>query len=295
MNTIIAIGGSGPHSVVIGGRANYKNADIRDKWNAHKQFGNPKFMIKTVNEIMLLPEYIEDEKLLAEVLMVIWNSPIEKIYNSIIRSSELDEPLIIARRTMFWKLKELIESIILLHIKIVHKLDIQQLMASWTDKIKKNKIDTSSIILWSLFSQVNKPELFRNIDFKYLGYCPNASSIRIQELLKFPADKLIDEIKNADPAIDLSALKFDELDKLLIKKIGPMPIPTGLATIGKPLITQCEVSSFIEAWLDLNDKLKPFLEESESYFIDIAKQMESLSSELEKINKQLLLQIKSSS
>lgn len=294
MNTILAIGGSGTHSVVIGGRAIYKNTDNRDMWDAHKKYGNPKFIVKAVNDIMLLPEYVEDKELLIQVLKAIWDSPIEKIYNGIIRSTELDEPLIISRRTLFWKIKELIESIILLHMKIVQKSNIQNILSGWTDEIKKNKIETSSVILWSLFGQPKPYELFRDVDYKYLGYCVNASNFRIKELLKFPVDKIIGEIKNANSSLDLSALNFNELNKLLIEKLEPISISSGLSSIEKPII-KFNLESFMEAWLDLNDKLRPFLEESENYYIEISKKIETLSHELEKMNNQLLTLIKSSS
>jgi hypothetical protein len=71
-----------------------------------------------------------------------------------------------------------------------------------------------------------------------------------------------------------------------------MPVYSGLALIEKPYIEKNSISQFMESWLDLNDKLKPFLEESENYYIEVAKKIETLSRELEKINRQLLMQIR---
>jgi hypothetical protein len=293
IETIIAIGGEGPVKIVVGGKVIYKNEDMRDKWEAHKNLGKSDFTLKTINEILALPEYIDDINLLREVLKKIWDAPIEKIYNGIVKSLDLDEPIIVARRTMFWKLKELIESIILVHIKYVQKLNVKQLVAKWTSNIKKNKVDTSSVILWTLFDKTNQSsnEYFPDFGFTYLGYCPYASNFRIKSLLEFPLDKLINDLKNV-PELKLNMLEFKKLNQILLEQVGSIETPQEINKCVKKEINASEpsnyVHAFMEVWLDLNDCFKPFLEENEVHYIHIAKNMDDVSAELENINKQLI-------
>lgn len=295
MDTIQAIGGDGPQKMVIGGRAQFQNMDARDKWMAHKRLGKSEFTIKTINEILALPEYIEDEALLKEVLTQIWDAPNEQIFNGLVKSLELNEPTVVARRTMFWKLKELIESVIMLHLKYVQDQNVKQLAAEWRNYVRQNEIDTSSVILWSNFGKEspNQGKYFKSIDFDYLGYCPHVPNDRIRALLQFPVDVLIGEIRRAAPKLNLDALKFKKLHTMLLEQINPAPVPSGVVNCKRPTIKKTTtrrayLKAFMDAWLEFNDCLKPYLEEQEHYYVAVAKKMDAISAELEKINGQLL-------
>jgi hypothetical protein len=297
METIQAIGGTEPMKIVVGGRAIFGNTDMRDKWDAYNLQGNPAFMVKTVNEIIVFPKYIDDEKLLKEVLIQIWDAPIEKIFKGMAHSLKLDEPVIIARRTLFWKLKELIELVTILHLKYVQKQDIKSLVEEWTQHIKDNNLDTSSVILWTIFNKSStlNAKYFPEVQFVYLGYCPHVSDERIKILLKFPVDKLIDDVKKEAPELDLSILEFNNLGKMLLSHVDRMSVPSELSNCKKPVVSvdksdnsQDYIKSFMIAWLELNDCFKPYLEEYEHYYVDTAKKMDTVSTELDSINSKLL-------
>ena len=297
--TIQAIGGIGSHPIVIGGRTEYAKMDRRDKWRAHKQFGNKDYTVKTVNEILMLPEYIDDKRLLIDVLNRIWNAPVEQIFTGIAKSAELDEPINVARRTLFWKLKEFIEALLTLYLKHVHGCNVKQVLAEWKKYVQKNHIDTSSIILWTLFghkSEIKPPKVkeqqyVANIRFSYLGYCPNVPNERIRELLKFPVDELISELTNHIKI----PVEFAKITQMLEKYVSDHHKSNVQSCKKAPLKPNKDfykyIDSFMEEWLTLIDCLNPHLEGLEHHYIDKAQKMDELNKELEKLVHKLLANI----
>lgn len=295
IETIQAIGGYGAQPIVVGGLAHFEISDKRDKWNAHKQHGTKEFTVKVVNEIVALPEYIEDKKLLIEVLRKIWNAPIGDILFAIAKSTEIIEPMVVAHRTLFWKLKELIETVVILYLKHVHGCPVKAELSKWKKYVHKHNIDTSSIILWMLFGhkselkppKIKEHKLIAAIKFDYLGYCPNVPNERIAKLLTFPVDKLLEQISNK---INIP-ITFTKITKLL--KENSLEVISPKIDCKKPTIKKAKYSSdylhnFMEAWLELNDCLKPTLISLEIQYVNNAKQIDKVSREIDEINGKLL-------
>jgi hypothetical protein len=279
MVVLKCIGGNGIYNQVVGGRVKFGSSDIKSKWKAHIKYGNPDFTPQTITEILGLSEEIDDPKLLENILKLIWEEPIEKLFNGISKSLELDESLITARRTLFWKIKELIEIVILIHLRLVQKKNIKKLIKKW-DNIK---IDTSSKILWSLFGKNNtqKENYFPNINFTYIGYCPKVPNERIKLLLEFPLDNLINDINKVDNKfnIDFSNI-LENTNKIQLN------ISYNFSDIIKPKINKVNpfLNEFMKCWLELVDKLKPYLKKKEEHNIKIAQHMDELSKKLDDIN-----------
>jgi len=297
--TIQAIGGTGSHQIVIGGRTEYAKMDRRDKWRAHKKFGSKEYTIKTVNEILMLPEYVDDRRLLTKVLDQIWDAPVEKLFMGIAKSAELEEPVNVARRTLFWKLKELIEALLTLYLKHVYGCNVKQVLAEWKKYVKENHIDTSSIILWTLFghkSEIKPPKVkeqqyVANIRFNYLGYCPNVPNERIGELLNFPVDKLISELTK-HIKIPVEFTKITQMLEKYVSDFHNSDVQSCKKNSLKPNKDFYKyIDSFMEGWLSLIDCLNPHLETLERHYIDKAKKMDELNKELEKLVHKLLANI----
>jgi preprotein translocase subunit Sss1 len=297
MSTIQAIGGHGPIRIVVGGKTVYNNMNARDTWEAHLRLGNKEFTIKTINEILELPEYVEDDKLLCQVLKQIWEAPIEKLFYGIARRLDLDESMGVARRTLFWKFKEFIEAIVTVHLKTVQQVNIQKEFTMWRNKVKSNNVDTSSIILWSLFCKESPSykKYFKNINFEYLGYCPKAPTERINALLSFPTDQLIYEIMQKNN--NFNVIDFKKINEYMdIFDREQFNISQVIESCKKPDLEDSTtvskyLNNFMETWLNLNDCLKPYLEEYEEVQIRTAKQMDTISAELEKITISVLQQL----
>jgi hypothetical protein len=291
MNIIETIGGNGFHKKVIGGNVNYKINDFLDKWKIHKKIGDSKFTIKTVNEILCLTQYINDEELLKQVMVEIWNAPINKIFHGIVKSLKLDNPIELIYKNLFWKLKELIESIILIHLKEVQNKNISDLLVMWKDYILKNKIDTSSAILWTLFDK-NSPEYnkyFSNIEYNYLGYCPYVPNKRLIALLNFPVDILIKDIKSIDISEELLSIE-KKINDIINISYTPKNINKCIKVIIKDdfKTTREYIINFINIWLKYIKCLKPYLEDYEKHIIKEAKKIDKFSKSLSKVNSKLL-------
>jgi hypothetical protein len=297
MSTIQAIGGNGPVRLVVGGKTVYYNTNARDTWEAHKRLGNKDFTIKTINEILELPEYVEDGKLLCQVLKQIWDAPVEKLFYGIARRLDLDEPIGVARRTLFWKFKEFIEAVITVYLKTVQQVDIQKEFTQWRDVVKRNNTDTSSIILWSLFSKESPShkKYLKNISFEYLGYCPKVPNERINALLLFPTDQLIGEIMKKNK--NFSTIDFKKVNEYMdLYDREQFKIEQVKERCKKPVIEASSsvrgyLHNFMKAWLHLNDCLKPYLEEYEEIQTRTALQMDTIAGELEKITIAVLRQL----
>jgi hypothetical protein len=295
MNIIIGVGGNGYNKKIVGGKANFKIIDNINKWKVHKKYGGTEFTIKTINQILALPQYVNNEQLLKQVIIEIWKAPVNKLFYAIIKNTKIDLPFHTIYKTLFWKLKEFIEIIILFHLKYVQNRDINVLLKTWKDYITSNNINTSSIILWSLFDKnnISYRKFFKGITFNYLGYCPHVPRERILLLLNFPVDFLLNDIKKKKSELDLS-VDFNKLENLFEEKIKFSYTSSDINKCIKPDFVQNNVSvkeylnNFMEAWLSLNQCLKPYFEEYEKYMISQVKKIEKFCIELENINQKLL-------
>lgn len=279
MSTIQAIGGENIHDVVIGGKGHYHVNSIISKWKSHKEHGNNKFLIKTINDILQLPLYVDDPIILKEVLKNIWNAPNEKIFYGIVKSIELDEPIQIAKKNLFWKWKELIESLILIHLaKNNIKIDVE--MKKWSDHISKNKISTSSILMYCLFNK-ESPFFHKYKDipnYNYVGFCPKIPDERIKLLMQFPIDIFTTDLKIEKYINDA----YDSIIKL-------PPKPNIHIRYNKKKFDSLD--DFMTQWIDFNNKISPELEKLEEFYINMAQNIDKVNKKLEIMNKKLKIKI----
>ncbi len=269
MNTIQAIGGETIYNVVIGGKSKFHVSDITSKWRAHKRYGGRNYTIKTINEILQLPIYIEDQLLLNSVLKQIWDAPSNVIFHSIAKSIELDNPIKVAKKTLFWQWKELIESLLLGYLSQSKKINIQTEMTRWQSYVAENKIDTSSTLLYCLFndnSPWNNKYFDTKIDFKYLGYCPHAQDARIKALLEFPIDQFC-------------PTKLEGKIQNIYSSIRDIPDHDVVVDIDKsPFIDNLD--EFLERWIEFNKKIQPHLEKLEASYILAAKRIDATNKQI---------------
>ena len=296
-----AIGGETAFSIVIGGKSKFNFNDIKDKWDVYKRIGKRQFLLKTINEIIQLPEYIEDSQLLSQVLEGIWKMPNKKIFNGIVRSLELDGPINIAKKNLFWKWKELIESVVMLHLKnnmdAKDNMNLESLLKEWSAYVDKKKIDTSSIVLWCIFN--SESPWYRKLlngaidNFKYVGYCPDKPNERIKILMDFPIDKLL---------VDANVSSFNitenlaNINKQLVGHInGESIINTSeknnkINSIHKDIFNE-DKECFMDSWIKFNEELMPYLNEQEKYAVQVAVNIDKVADELNKINQKFANEI----
>ncbi len=277
---ISAIGGESSQNVLVGNKVSFHLSDIKSKWNVFKNIGKKEFLLKTVNEIVRLPVQIDEVDLMSSTLQNIWKSPDKKIFNGIVKSLQLDEPVLIAKKNIFWKWKELIEAII---VACLQGAAAKNTLKEWTEYVKKNNIDTSSIILWAIFNEESPwyKKYFPEIEFTYLGYCPNSPDARIKALFEFPIDRL--KINVADTKKIVKSISS-------IKKILRHQIDAECTTdiqIKKPE-WPIELVQFIDIWIDYSENLRPHLEKCENNLIDRAEQINKVSQKIESIIKYIL-------
>lgn len=288
--TIKAVNGGASYDVVVGGKTEYHIDDIKSKWAAHKKYGSGKdFLLKTINEIIQLPEYVDDIKLLTEVLEKIWRLPNKKIYMGIVKSLELNEPIQIAKRNLFWKWKELIESVVILYLGHVYKQNTKQLIQEWSKYVQDNSIDTSSITLWSLFNS-DSPWYGKYLadvvgSFQYVGYCPAIPNERMQLLMQFPIDALFVGI--SIPTVDILKIK-EQIEHAA--EVHDMAISDEIDAIFKGEFTQ-DLNKFVETFIKFNIKLQPYLAEQEEHAIKSAQTIDAVANEIHKFNQKLAKQI----
>jgi hypothetical protein len=294
LKTIYAIGGNGYCKLIIGGKVDFDNMDVKDKWAAHKAYGNEDIRIKidTITDILNIHEHIENVELMRDILKLIWSKSVDLLFNGLVKRLNFDESFKISIRTLFWSIKEFVEGIVLLHLKYVHKKNINQLIADYQETVKKNQIDTSSPVLWALFGKSGiDTDIYRDINFTYLGYCPKVYSDRIESILSFPVDKFINEIANTSLDIDLSIFKFKNIEQSLQK----------LSKIETPIIINCKkidvdfsssnnkfMDEFMDAWIQLYDCLYPYFKEQEFKYDSIAIEIDAVNASIKNMSKPLL-------
>jgi hypothetical protein len=261
--TIRSIGGETIHNIVIGGKSKFHVNDISSKWRAHKKHGGRNYVIKTINEIVQLPIYIDDHKLLDAVLEQIWEAPSNDTFYGIAKSIELDNPIKIAKKTLFWQWKELIE--VLLLNSLSQKINVKAEMKQWQAHVAN--IDTSSTLLYCLFNKKSPwYGKYFDINYNYLGYCPNAQDIRIKALLDFPIDQFVPD-------------KLNHKIKDINNSIENTPSTNITVTLDKGPFAK-STDEFIEQWIEFNKKIQPRLEELELNYIVVAKHIDATSKQI---------------
>jgi len=282
---IKAIGGEGPYNIIIGGQSKFHIDDIKNKLDIHKRIKNDKFILKTINEIIQLPEYIEDKNLLIQVLDGIWKMSNEKIFRGIVKSLELDEPINIAKKNLFWKWKELIESTIISYLK--QSFDIKSLLKEWSAYVAEKNIDTSSIVLWCIFN-TNSPWHGKYLvdinQFEYIGYCPAVPDERIKAIMKFPIDKLF---VNIEPDI---VKNIANINKQLSNSMDTIIVSDKISHIQREKFNG-DLEEIMNIWVNFNIMLQPYLEEQEKYAIRVAQDIDKVANEINEINQKLVKQI----
>lgn len=141
------------------------------------------------------------------------------IINLLIDYFKLNDNKIMSYEILFHSYKNMIEKLIEIFIKLKND-DISNIRKEWCVYNNKNNINTSSVLLYFLFNKHNsinynlstisfenniintKINIFldklNKINYRYLEFCPHYYENRLQSILSFPIEELIDCIKSMD-------------------------------------------------------------------------------------------------
>ena len=294
--TIKAINGGEEYNLVIGGEVDFYNKDVNhkwtlynDKWNlyndnlkgdkADKADGR---LIDLINDILELPEYIDDPYLLLEICNEIKKSSTYTLFHTFIKRLKLEDSLNAAKKTLFWKWKELIEASIISFLK---KKDekIMEAVNQWKLHIENNNINTSSIILWALFSKQSPfyKNYLENIDFEYKGFCPKEPDLRIKYLMQFPLNDVEFTFKEDIEVFELPVFKeINSLSKTnspLLEKVTSNSFTVNSFTSNSTL----ELYEFMNTWIAFFNKSHPLLKKYEEYCIDASSKINKTSDDIQ--------------
>lgn len=291
MTTLSTIGGNGESiKIIVGENIESLLKTRKFEWETYETNNNSTFLIKTVNEIFNFPEYIDKEDDIILILDDLFEkSPVE-ILNALIRSFIIYEPLNYAYKNLFWKIKEFIENLIILSYP---EKEIKKKLLEWEKYVLDTDTDTSSVILWALYNK-QSPFYRENFKysrskFKYIGYCPYEPAERICALLQFPLD---DYEKYVEEKIKL--VKFhSKIDRILsIEELCDNKLSDELSNksnFNYHMISKTEdnstntdiIKKYVEQWLELAEKMKPFLKEKEKEYIFLARTLNLAANEFE--------------
>ena len=266
---------------------------------------NDNMLIKQVVSLLSL----KPVKTLDDLLIVLektYNSDDNTILDDMMKQFLIYEPISLVLVNVFNVIKKHYESLIELfvdtrnkyidkhHLKDI-KNDWNYLKTLWDETNKNNSLSSSSVILLSL-SDSRFKQLETHVDgndkmpssireFKYPGICPRVPHDRLYTLLTFPLDDVLDAIKDFDTGETLEFKNYDSIEEkvseLLRKK----------ENIIKPIIeNKCErpaapssleknklVHFYVDAILELRNKLIDSGEKLQTYYIDVAKALNEVS------------------
>lgn len=311
MLTLSAIGGNGETMKVIIGENIESLLKARSfEWNTYelteKSTRNTEkltFLIKTVNEIFNFPEYIDKEDDVILMLKSLFNKSPAEIFNALVRSFIIYDPLNYAYKNLFWKIKEFIENLIILSYP---NEDIQSKLLKWEKNISDTNIDTSSVILWTLYNKQSPfyTEELKNskFEFEYLGYCPYKPVDRICAILKFPFNefentvqhiiKLTEFHSKINKILSVNNLCNNTNNILSDEQLGTMSTVLYDVKLEAQIDMQSDIThldsmsktiikKYVKQWLNLAEKIKPLLKEKENEYISLAKTLNLAAKEFE--------------
>lgn len=308
MLTLSAIGGNGETMKVLIGENIESLLKARTfEWNTYelteKSARNTEkltFLIKTVNEIFNFPEYIDKEDDLILMLNSLFNKSPAEIFNALVRSFIIYDPLNYAYKNLFWKIKEFIENLIILSYP---NEDIQSKLLKWEKNVSDTNIDTSSVILWTLYNKQSpfRTEELKNSKFKfeYLGYCPYKPVDRICAILKFPFNEFENTIQHTIKLTEFHSKinKILSVNNLCNNILSDAQLTMSHSLYDTKLEAQIDMQSdithldsfsktesikkYVKQWLNLAEKIKPLLKEKENEYISLAKTLNLAAKEFE--------------
>ena len=265
------------------------------------------------DQITQLLDLHENNNIIDILLVMVkklYDLPAEAHVKSMIKQFYLYEPISLAMLDLFTSIKMHFEELIKLYINtrnlyiIKNDLEdstniLEEKIKEWEDINIQNKIETSSIILkffngeYSFYLDVkslNEPEKIRKLyDFKYLGFCVKQPQKRLNALLDFPLEEIVYLIKKMD-----SDKRFPDYKKIYkdikhnIMKIEHPKIEDKYIRKLPPNITGRDlVIWYVNEIIELRKSLKKIGNEYNKYYVDYAKNINSLT----KIIKKDLIQI----
>lgn len=300
------------------------HCDIKDKLEYYK-------LVKDINKIFKLTSHItfhddpvnldEIDPSLSELKQLYYFSDAEHI-TKLIKDFHLYLPLANAIRELFFEIKVIFEKtfehlINLRNLKYPkNTLDLASFIRKW--EIYDVKIDnnTSSTLLCYYNNNdefYNELKIHKNDNnefyealrnfikaskfFKYLGFCPKVPCERLNKLLEFPYELLVECIKSIDPnyiPIDLkpfirklNSIHFSKAPNMSKKNIRKNP-PKFADTVkgDKWLINSCYAKWFVSQILDFYHEIRTKLHNWEQYYVNCAIETIGLTKILKKISKE---------
>ncbi len=253
---------------MVGGETLYKMQNNILEWKLLPKEAQKK-QIQTINDILNLPKFIDDPKVLCKIIKEIYNLPNKELIEVMTKSLSLKKPLEISLRKLFYVWQDLIE---ILMATLLESENIQV----------PPDMDLLSNIKFIEFKNNSLFDNFiKSLNYTHKSYCPFDPINRILNILSFPLQKLISLIEEKTPLF----ININDIYKEIKKIVEQIK----LVNNNKPEVvieredfgTANELNKCVEIFLKLYGKLFTSLEEREQHYIDISRQILKICSVIE--------------
>jgi hypothetical protein len=260
----------------VGNNALYKiRGNILD-WKLLPKKSNKLKQIQTVNDILNLGKFIDNPKTLCKIIKEIYNLPDADLMKALSKSLNLQEPLEIALRKLYYVWLDLIE------FMLAFLLEEEHIDFSPSIPILPN----INLIEFENASTETKDFIKEAKKYEHKGYCPYEPTNRILNLFTFPLAKLIKILKKTNPAfmigIDLNAVYHKIVDVIQQSDIENkkiiIPVKERAAMPKEERLDLC-----MEKFIELYRTMYTYLEEQERIYIQLAKKVVEICKIIETI------------
>ena len=277
---------------------------------------NDKYITDLENVIYEVTPLIKDEKSLLRQIEQFYNMDENHIFENLLIYFSVHSIKNVAYESLFFSYKKLIEHVLEEFIKLRKTInddnDMDLLLEDWNTYDENNKINTSSTLLYFMFNNHDTKEKYKwntnkndnidkkitvfldkvkEVDFKYIGFCPYDSLNRLMILMKFPLKELLDCIPS-NPII----IKYNDLVTFIKDNRYYLKYKLSIPTIKEIKLKRIDLSdikkkiqktrlieiyiNFLEYIFDCYIKYASYLIQTEKKFYDFEKKIEELNNML---------------
>jgi len=261
----------------VGGTAVYKiRSNIMD-WKLMPKQSSQQKKIATVNDILNLGKFIENETTLCIIIKEIYNLSDQELIKALSKSLELTESLDIAFRKLYYVWMDLIE------FTLYSLIEVEEIDSPFIDDDKSN----NSILAQLKDFELGDSKLMKKIQmYNHQGYCPCEPIKRINNLFTFPINDIIKYIKQIDPTF-MIGVDLNEIYEKMIDIIKQVEIENkkSIAPIKerKPLPSKMELNTYVEAFIELYRTSLPALKQQEKKYISLSRHVIKICTLIENI------------